>query len=139
MKNVKTKTELMQQMFNKAARGVIKQGKPSRNKDGACLYRGPDNCRCVVGHLITNKEYNHNMENKSAGALLVNYDFPAGKSPNFDFFSADHPFQKVGPDFLGDLQRCHDAVLDDENFVSAFKERMLEVATKYNLDAKVLK
>ena len=50
-----------QQLFDKTAIHLVRQGKKSRNKQW-CLYRGKDGLKCPVGALITDKEYEKDME-----------------------------------------------------------------------------
>ena len=50
-----------QEMFTKAVRGLAKQGfrRSIKKVDGVwnCVYRGPNNKRCALGHCIPNTKY----------------------------------------------------------------------------------
>ena len=67
-----------QAAFNKVARHLLRQNAKSTNKDGECLYRGPNGLRCAVGALIPRRVKNL----IAAGKCLV-----AGRNlqdPNFN-------------------------------------------------------
>lgn len=46
-----------QEAFEKAARGVIAQGRAALTLSGGCRYRTPDGCKCHVGQLIPDDLY----------------------------------------------------------------------------------
>lgn len=54
----------LQAVFNKAVRGLLKQGKKSlsRADPTTCAYRGRDGMRCAIGMLIKDKHYTDAME-----------------------------------------------------------------------------
>ena len=57
-----------QKFFNKVARGLLRQMKKSKGKDG-CLYRGPNGLRCGIGHAFPDSVYNKDMEGSSAAMI----------------------------------------------------------------------
>lgn len=59
----------MENLTRKAIEAVIKQGAPSMNEDGACLYRCGD-LKCAVGHLIADEHYTPELE----GSNLIDRD-----------------------------------------------------------------
>lgn len=59
-----------QEMFEKAVRGLHAQGyaqsRASHNgRDPSCAYRGVDDRRCAVGHLIPDEAYQSTLEGYS--------------------------------------------------------------------------
>lgn len=75
----------IQTLFNKAVTAVIEQGEPSLNTDGYCVYRGPNNHKCAVGHLISDEHYNPEMENKILYDRFVKKDC-CEEPPQHDFY-----------------------------------------------------
>lgn len=54
-----------QQIFDEVVTALRKQGRPSVNEAGGCLYRGPDGLKCAAGHLIPDDAYSPGMEGES--------------------------------------------------------------------------
>lgn len=50
-----------QKLFNRVARHLLRQNCKSE-KDGVCLYRGPNGTRCAAGAVIPNRKYKKSME-----------------------------------------------------------------------------
>ena len=64
-----------QDLFTKAMHGLAAQGwKQSRNL--TCMYRGDDNRKCFVGHLIPDEEYNFKFEHNAFRSIF-------GEIPSF--------------------------------------------------------
>src|SRR3546814_5767296 len=51
-----------QEALNRAVRGIVAQGQLAKNEDDDCLYRGPNNTKCGVGHLIPDNLYREGIE-----------------------------------------------------------------------------
>lgn len=90
-----------QEIFDTVAAHLIKQGRPSKvRKDytDMCLYRGPRGTSCAVGCLMTEDEYDPEMEHNSVTHL--------------DEFEKGRAFLKrMGEEnkgLLRDLQEVHD-------------------------------
>ena len=49
-----------QATFDFVVMKLRKQGKPSINENGTCLYGSPRGLRCAIGHLMGNKAYKGN-------------------------------------------------------------------------------
>ena len=66
-----------QSVFDTVVKHLRKQGKKSivPNCDGVghCRYRGDDGAMCAVGCLITNRQYNLNMEGACVDDLIHSY------------------------------------------------------------------
>lgn len=114
----------LQEAFDKAARGVIAQGKPSHNAE-FCLYRGPDGLKCAVGHLL-DESMIPPSEIDSPADLLGRF---------FEIEGAGH---RQTVDFLYNLRDAHDRYRHHPNFVEHFKGQMRGLATHLDLDPKVL-
>lgn len=128
--------QLFQGAFDKAVRGILAQGRRSFSiGNGVCLYRSGDGCKCAVGHLISDEEYNKEFESLGAINLIERFEISSLKPFCF----------KEGFDFIGDLQSVHDYAKCDHNyperdvtFLASFKERAKDFAKKYNLNTSVL-
>jgi len=46
-----------QEIFDKVATHLIKQGRQSATEVGGCVYRGPNNTSCAIGCLIPDNAY----------------------------------------------------------------------------------
>jgi len=114
-----------QDYFDRGARGVIAQGRPSVGDNGDCVYRGPDGCRCVVGWLIPDERYETRLDDG---------DFSAKNPAVVQAVGA--PLEDVG--FLRDMQYAHDEAAESKNFVADFVASMRGLADEYGLDASVL-
>lgn len=114
----------MQQAFDKAYLGVLKQGGISRDGYDTCVYRiqkGKRLMKCGIGHLIAKKDYTPAMEKKDVEGLSKRELLP----PHLNRLSLE---------FLMDLQTAHDAVLTvSKTPLEDFKQKMRVLAAKYNL------
>ena len=99
------------------------------DRDGSCLYRGPNNRKCAIGWLIADKLYNPFFEALDLSLVL-------------NKLSADKQLTKLSSHFLHDLQLVH-----DENSVTAkngkwnkdFKRALKGLGQRYKLKTKFLK
>lgn len=112
-----------QELFNKAYLGVIKQGKPSRSDNGYCVFRGKDNCKCAVGHLIPDNKYKLGMEIVSFHDFLEFDDDEAYKAA-----SALQIFHDTTANNKGIL------FADNDKWLENFKASAKEYAKKHNLE-----
>lgn len=107
-----------QQMFNIAVEGIIKQGKASMDEmNRRCKYRGIDNCKCAVGHLIPDNLYDPSMEGQTVSLIIE---------------------ENIHIEFLRSLQSCHDHTAgykkeDNYLFLKEFKRRITNFAEAENL------
>lgn len=107
-----------QEAFEKAYKGIVAQG--CRSHDGVfCVYRGPNDTKCAVGHLLTDEQIEKHAIKNSDGALY----FPRALTDEL------LPNDNNGKYFLAGLQAVHDGMesLDD------FKARATEFAKSHNL------
>lgn len=108
-----------QALFNKACRGVIRQGRPAL-ENGRCRYRTEDGLKCAIGYCIPNKDYQPSMEGESARGMA-------------DRLGICYPQSSI----MEKLQAAHD-LADESNFVEDFKERARSIARTFNLNTEVL-
>lgn len=123
-----------QEIFDFVAKKLIKQGKPSGKiiedkfsesvKTFQCLYRSPDGYKCAAGHLIPNELYNPKMEGATSDAIFIDWN----------------ELGITDVSFVRQLQYTHDQVtsIDNTNWLTRWKDGMIDVATKYNLSTEVL-
>lgn len=113
------KKRTMQEAFDTAYRGVVKQGRPAVDDDGTCLFIDADGCRCNIGHLLTLDDA------EQANNKPISYALTAAK---------DHLTDAGDPDkFIIDLMGAHDQISDGPDFLSDYKSCMAVVASKYGL------
>lgn len=111
----------IQEMFDKAVRGLHKQGWAQALDDGGCVYQAPDGKRCAWGHV---DEALGVPDNRHGGVYNLNYcrvGLAAGLGGVL-----------LGLRFAGDLQIAHDNggnPLDPVRMV----ERLRVVADQYDL------
>jgi len=99
-------------LLEKAITHVIQQGVPSVSQYGKCFYRGKDGLKCAVGALISDENYNIDLEHNPASAEIVVEAI--NKSCNVRLTG------KVA-DYLDHVQESHDDSKLSKNFVSDFK------------------
>jgi hypothetical protein len=117
-KNIRPKNN--QHAFDLALQGIRKQNYARSTKGSSCLYRGPNNCRCALGHMIPNSLYSKSMEGMiPQGSLFCNF-------PKLQEY-----LSKVNSKLLAELQNAHDVVLARGN--AEFENRMQVIADKWNL------
>jgi hypothetical protein len=109
---------------------LLEQGKRSIGEYGNCLYRGEDNCKCGVGHLIPDSRYNPKFDQGivGAGTLIREFRDELGvvvpETHDKDFV------RKVY--FLQELQRAHDDCgLTSSTFAEQLQPRMDELRREF--------
>lgn len=60
-----------QEVFDKVAAHLLKQGEKSLDKDGECAYRGEGGRMCAIGALIPDSRYNQDLEGLSVDSVEV--------------------------------------------------------------------
>lgn len=122
----------MQEAFDKAARGVIEQGRPSVTKTGNCRYTGENGERCGVGQLVDDRGLRQRMD--EYGAIT---DAPL-------WLLKEAGLDGLDLEFLTALQNAHDAaspalaVGTRKGFIAEFRDRMKCVARAWDLNPEVL-
>lgn len=119
-----------QRLFNKVVRHLFTQGKPSRNKQGICVYRGPRHTMCAVGCVITDREYKRDMdyEGGSVTCLVDQGLLPKRFLPHVPLLEA--------------LQNVHDGqqLNEKKRFVKAdLAFALRRVAHEFDLSAHVVR
>lgn len=127
--------ESKQLAFNNAWHGVIKQGGPCVGRVGglsaACLYRGPGDTKCAVGHSIPDDQYKPGMECLGVYNLIHELKL-----------DVDGIFTNGNYVFLSRLQDAHDNStytqtnrrVEGAEFIKEFKARMRDIAEQYELE-----
>ena len=126
-----TLRELRQTTLDYVVKSMLEQGKPSM-RASTCRYRsGTHNeplC-CAVGFLIDEDRYDPIMEDKSP--TIVGQMNPTSNPTWQEIFRTD-------PDFLKELQDCHDSAaveskFENASFIDEFLRRAKRLARIYNL------
>lgn len=135
-----SREEDCQYLFDKSARHVLKQGRPSikpGTKD-MCMYEGPDGCSCAARPFILKYRPTMDDSNPSCGEVL-NFTALVAK------FSADHfdPIALRQLPLVRELQRAHDLAAQDfmndrGDFIELYKKNMREEAAIFGLSTSVL-
>lgn len=90
-----------QEAFKTVAKHVLAQGRPSKNEEGMCVYRGPDGLKCAVGALIPDEAYDPRMEDICATGIISRFD-------SLEFLQEAN--KEVNGEFLLDVLQClHDS------------------------------
>jgi hypothetical protein len=123
----KSEKLVMQKVFDKAVSKVVKQGAKSENTYGDCRYRGPDDMKCAVGHLISDKMISDYCVLEDSSVDEFSYKLLNKILPKVD---TETSFL-----FLKDLQMAHDCCenLDGPRFVKEFVVEANKVAKSYGL------
>jgi hypothetical protein len=121
-------TDARQDLFDRAVRGVLEQGKPSTAQaDAGCYYRNHAGLKCAVGHLIDDSDYDPSMERLVAGKLVERF-------PQLGFHG--HTL------LLSQLQGAHDGAAKlahytngtPETFLRYFRDKAKRVAESFKLE-----
>lgn len=107
-----------QEVFDKVANHLRKQGRQSISADGECVYRSKNGLKCAVGCLIPDENYNRYMEGRTVRELVK--DSSDCPRDCLDLFTTHL-------DLLEDLQQVH-----DEGWAS-LEARLEMVASKHKL------
>lgn len=116
-----------QELFDNAARGVLKQGRRALDANGGYLYLA-GNSRCGIGHSIP--DGHEGLQYKGDVEGLVGYHLDLA-----DLFDAP-----INMAFLKELQRAHDnagmGFIPD--FAPCFRKAMRDIAKYYKLNTDSL-
>lgn len=101
---------------------IVEQGEASVSSTGVCLYRGPEDKKCAVGHMIADEDFNEEFNSDSISSI-INY---------FDLNEFDKEVKRK-VNFLTALQDIHDNCwyLKGEEFISEYKKNMKELKQEY--------
>lgn len=109
-----------QQAFDRICTVFSTQGRPSRSEyapTSVGAMRSADGCRCAVGALIPDDQYNEALN---------------GCTPN-DWTENVPALAELSPYFLGAVLRAHDDTLDRPD-VAVLRQNLRAVACTYKLD-----
>ena len=124
--------EWMQNAFDTAYLGLIKQGMPAIGKYG-CAYRGEGDTCCAVGMLIPDALYDPRTESTTVSTLLRHDSFRHA-------IGLTEEMLKSGEieSFLSCMQAAHDRVPRGEWWVDEFAKRMRGIAKDFELIVPVV-
>lgn len=117
----------LQETYDFVCTKLLEQGRPSKNRSGACLYRSEDGAKCAAGWCIPDEKYDPEMDlmDETGVAKIVRR------------FGGD-VFDGHDLGLLSWLQNAHDGASNDRDFRLAFSTRARETAKQFALNAKVL-
>lgn len=118
-----------QEIFDTVFEKLLKQGCASMNVHGECMYRGQDDAKCAVGHLIPDELYDTYIERRRVEDLpdiILNAIIDA---------SSNHEHPKSNLNLLIKLQGAHDRYLAHDG-INDWKERMRVIAIEFGLTFK---
>jgi len=117
-----------QEVFNKVAKHLLKQGERALTKNGTCQFHVPDSkMRCAVGCLITKRYYKVDMEFHSPEGLFV--EFPK-EMKNLRLNKRRHKI------ILDELQELHD---NDYTDPEDWSEELKKLAQNHKLKHDFIK
>lgn len=119
------KLDTPQKVFDYVVMKVYEQGCKSVDSL-SCAYRGNNNTKCAIGHLIPSNLYRKEFEGRS---IAGNRFLPLIKSERFKSFLV------TNLQLLKELQRAHDVTFPPpgSSFRSIFLQRANDVAMEFNL------
>lgn len=109
----------IQEMFDKAVRGLHKQGWAQALDDGGCVYQAPDGKRCAWGHV------DESLTERATGSVGILHYLREGLAAGLDAVPR-------GLSFATALQRAHDCN-DDRLAPDEMVKRLRVVADQYDL------
>lgn len=114
-----------QELFDKATTAILQQGCRSVNPAGQCRYRGPNNLKCAIGHLISDEQIN---------IYGVQEGYGAGSFPIALIRSicAENDVYRSS-DFLHGLQKVHDLCKCADTFLDDFRIEANDFARRWEL------
>lgn len=117
-----------QEIFDKVAAHLIKQGCKSMNTEHRCLYRGQDGARCAVGIFIPDDAYKPEMEGLTAAQMSSTFPDALPAALRQDIM------------FLSELQRAHDSSICRTGwpFINDVSIRLRTVARTFGLDYSIV-
>jgi hypothetical protein len=123
----------LQETFNLAYSGVVKQGRASMDGEG-CLYVGPNDTKCAAGYVFASIEPDWN---------LTAVDEDGGESARGLLRKMGYKSEPGSPRYSQLLQMCqevHDSAAtlfdelgSDKDFVQEYKKQMASVAQTFEL------
>lgn len=119
-----------QEIFDKVATHLLRQGKKSEGPGKGCLYRGPNGLKCAAGFLIDDAYYDPKFEGKGVGAISK-ADTPNTVLLNEALLKSGVPAELF--DFVGELQGIH-----DDYWPEYWREMLANTAKANSLSAAVL-
>lgn len=111
-----------QEIFDKVYTELSKQGVPSVDPYGNCLYRGPNGTKCAVGHLIPDELYDEEMNKLAVDDLPHSVLYHIGVTPDYSYGVMN---------LLRTLQDVHDMALTVS--FQLWHEEMQRVAKEFRL------
>lgn len=118
-----------QEVFNKVAKHLLKQGERAVDDGGACQYHVPNSKkRCAVGCLITKRYYKENMEDYGPEELF--FEFPK-EMKNLRLNKRRHKI------ILDELQDLHDNDYADPK--EEWPEQLKDLAQSHKLKHDFIK
>lgn len=124
------------QVFDFVMKKMIKQGKPSITKDGGCVYRSSDGCRCGIGHIITNDELKllENLLDESPDHINITpvCELQHVMRKNNYVIKSNTTFEDAC--FLSGIQNAHDQASDSKSskqFIREFEKNMKRIEREY--------
>jgi len=116
----------LQQIFDAGVAGVLAQSGYSYDAGrGACFYRGPNSCKCALGHSIPDGDYDPSLER--------NRPHPGNRLAHLLGAETDADCMP-----LWDFQNIHDDCAGRGLPLSEFKERCRAFAKQHGLNTDVL-
>lgn len=125
----------LQEAFNHICRSLLVAPHPSAHSrplgTTSCLYRGSNDTKCALGHLIPDNLYDRNMEDLDSDELLANFP-DLLNVPGISAFTSDQ---------LRLLQQYHDdaaaAFVRTQLLVSDWQRLIREALTNFAADTSL--
>ena len=130
----------LQETFDHVVRHLAKQGGPALNRDGACMYRGPNGTKCAIGCVIPEHLYTPDIEHQRVHNIL------RGDCGKPELRAAILRHGEEMPNLLDALQQAHDNApclgrkwnLEENEWSNSIAQRLREVADQFELNTAVV-
>lgn len=114
------RNEKFSQAVIAAIKATVKQGKQSREVGttlSLCQYRGPDGCKCIVGHMLTDEAYRPSFEHTDVCSIELQDAVSAS-------MGIEMPLKNGELDILVLLQQLHDGHAHELVWLQVFKDHI---------------
>lgn len=122
-----------QTIFDLAVEHLAKQGGPSLESGGKCLYRHPNGRRCVVGFFIPDESYHSTMDKGPMGNSLDVYCLISSFSTDVPPWFEDHTPLLAALQDAHDAEECRSDTEDGWN-VPVLRDFLFDIAKDHALD-----
>lgn len=122
-----------QEAFDIGLTGIRSQGYvQSVTESGACVYRGPNNLKCIAGHVIPDHVYKPWMDNADYETYDCSFRALISKSREVARLFEPSQLREI-VNMVARMQGAHDRTLSNPSRAGEFEEEMAEIAEEFDV------